>query len=166
MTTPADALDPWDGGETFTATRGALWELLAETAEGAPHMIYGAECLACPETCRMDNNPRPVQAWAIAHTHAHPTHRQYLLTSQKHGRVTPVLHDHHTPRPTARRPEAPAAPPGEPPDPYPSGALRSLLRPAARVLAAVGRYAGLLFVVGLSTACGLVIGTALSTATG
>ncbi|WP_018381915.1 DUF7848 domain-containing protein [Wenjunlia vitaminophila] len=36
-----------------------------------------------------DGDPRSVRAWAIGHTRANPTHRRYLLSTQRRGRVVP-----------------------------------------------------------------------------
>ncbi|WP_431042511.1 hypothetical protein ACQUSR_11695 [Streptomyces sp. P1-3] len=65
--------------------KGAEWILSAEMGEGAPHGIYGVECMACAESSGLvDDDPRPVQVWTINHTRSHPTHRQFLVTAQRH----------------------------------------------------------------------------------
>lgn len=157
MTTPPGELDPWDG-PAFTATRGAEWELVAETAGGAPPSIYGAECLTCPEACRMDGDARPVQAWTIDHTRDRPHHRQYLLTIQRHGRVLPVSREEWVP--------APVAPPVEPHSHARPRRVRPCRAYATRALAALGRLAGPLLIATLSAGCGLVIGIASTTGRG
>lgn len=66
--------------------------LRAETGEGAPKAIYGAECLACTARSGLvDNDPNFVEVWAIEHTRAHSTHRQFLVTTRQHWRVDPFL---------------------------------------------------------------------------
>lgn len=72
--------------------KGAEWVLSAERAEGAPDAIYGAECMTCEaESGLVDDDPKPVEVWALEHTRQHGlAHSQFLVTTQKHWRVDPL----------------------------------------------------------------------------
>ncbi|WP_431044281.1 hypothetical protein ACQUSR_21840 [Streptomyces sp. P1-3] len=75
---------------TDAIIKGAEWVLSPESGEGAPQAIYGVECMTCAQSSGLvDDDPRPVEVWTINHTRAEPTHRQFLVTTQKHWRVDP-----------------------------------------------------------------------------
>jgi len=71
--------------------KAADWTLGEETAEGVPHAIYGAQCVACGAESGLTDNVRlPVEVWALKHTGLNPTHRQFAATVQTYWRVTPA----------------------------------------------------------------------------
>lgn len=71
--------------------KAAEWTLGPETEEGAPEAIYSAVCMACgAEAKPTDNEPLPVEVWAIKHTGLNPTHRQYKAMVETYWRVTPA----------------------------------------------------------------------------
>jgi hypothetical protein len=121
--------------------KGSDLMLSAERAAGAPEAMYAAECMTCPaESAWVDNDPRPVEVWALEHArHSGLTHSQFLVTTQKHWRVDRV----HTaasgaaPRPGGEVVSSAGAPAG------PRG--RSLRRLVARV----GRLSGVLVLAAL-----------------
>jgi hypothetical protein len=85
--------------------KGTDLVLSAERAEGAPEAIYGVECLMCTaESGLVDNDPKPVEVWALEHTrHQGLAHGQFLVTTQKHWRVDPL---HRVPAPGPVVPDA------------------------------------------------------------
>ncbi|WP_442811931.1 DUF7848 domain-containing protein [Streptomyces sp. NBC_01803] len=95
--------------------RGAEWVLSAERAEGAPDGIYGAECLWCGEASPLvDDDSKPVGMWALDHAlRLGLDHGQFLVTSQRHWRVDPVVPAGGAGRPVRERlPRAHARPRG------------------------------------------------------
>ncbi|WKX72688.1 hypothetical protein [Streptomyces sp. XD-27] len=146
-----------------TVIKGAEWMLGPETAEGAPQGIYGAQCITCAqESGLVDDDTRPVGAWAIAHTRENPTHRQFLVTTHRHWRVDPTPPTQPPeptpePEPTHEPPRLPRSHAKPPRTPRLPPALRLAAR---RVLA----YSGVLYLLGMSLACGAAV--ALSLATG
>ncbi|WP_326597114.1 DUF7848 domain-containing protein [Streptomyces sp. NBC_01803] len=101
--------------------RGAEWVLSAERAEGAPDGIYGAECLWCGEASPLvDNDQKPVGMWALDHAlRLGLDHGQFLVTSQRHWRVDPVVPAGDAGRPAGERPPRAHA--------RPRGGVRGLL---------------------------------------
>lgn len=74
-----------------TIIRAAEWTLSAETAEGAPRGIFGAQCITCgEEAAPTDDDRLPVEVWVLQHTGANPDHRQYAATVQTFWRVDPA----------------------------------------------------------------------------
>ncbi|MFI1205620.1 hypothetical protein ACH4VR_40400 [Streptomyces sp. NPDC020883] len=162
-----DALSPWEP-DAFAGVTGAQWALIPETAQGAPRIMYAAECMACPDECWMDDNPRPVEAWTVEHTRSYPKHHQFLLTVQKHGRVIHQDHD-LVPEPSNAPAAAPAPSGWQSPGPRCHARVRPTRRcsvKATRAVAYAGRYVGVVFIVTVSVACGLVLGTALAAGRG
>ncbi|WP_431042403.1 hypothetical protein ACQUSR_11120 [Streptomyces sp. P1-3] len=136
--------------------KGAEWVLTPETSEGAPEAIYGAQCVRCGRERWSDNDPRPIGVWAIDHSRTDPTHCQFLMTTHKHWRVDPNP-SHHT------RPSAHFTPPDAPPQlPRTCHARPRAPRPWLTALRCATtktvHFAGLAVIVGLSAACGFVIG--------
>ncbi len=69
----------------------AEWTLSAETAQGAPSGIFHATCLACgAQSEPVDNEPLPVELWALRHTGRHPRHRQFTFVTESFWRVDPA----------------------------------------------------------------------------
>ncbi|WKX70999.1 hypothetical protein [Streptomyces sp. XD-27] len=148
MSTPPPIIPP--------VTKGADWMLCAETAEGAPEGIFGAQCLRCGDECWWDDDRRPVDAWMIDHTRTDPAHHQFRFTAERFCRVGPVPPPRHgatqvvATAPTSRLPAGVAAH-ARPRTP------RRTAKAVRRALARVGRHAGPLFLVLLtvgSTALG------------
>ncbi|WP_431043745.1 hypothetical protein ACQUSR_18895 [Streptomyces sp. P1-3] len=145
--------------------KGADWMLSAETAEGAPEGIFGAQCLRCGDECWLDDDRRPVEAWMIDHTRTDPAHHQFRFTAERFCRVGPVPPPRHgatqvVPAVPAHRQVATAPmsrlPAGTPAHARPR-APRRAAKAIRRALARVGRCAGPLFLVLLtigSTAIG------------
>lgn len=76
---------------TRSIIRAAEWTLGAETSEGAPTGIYSAECITCGARAQpTDNEPLPVEVWALKHTGLNPSHRQYKSMVETFWRVTPA----------------------------------------------------------------------------
>jgi hypothetical protein len=76
---------------TRSLITAAEWTLGPETAQGAPAGIYSAQCLACGVRARpTDNDPVPVEEWALKHTGLNPTHRQFRATVEGFWRVSPA----------------------------------------------------------------------------
>lgn len=71
--------------------KAAEWTLTEETAEGAPRAIFRVECLTCGgESEMVDNQPLPVEMWAVKHTGLNPSHRQFKLFTEWFWRVVPA----------------------------------------------------------------------------
>ncbi|GAB2876525.1 DUF7848 domain-containing protein [Streptomyces mayteni] len=71
--------------------KAAEWTLTEETAEGAPRAIFRVGCITCgAESEAVDNEPNPVETWALRHTGLNPTHRQFKLTTEWFWRVCPA----------------------------------------------------------------------------
>jgi hypothetical protein len=71
--------------------KAAEWTLGPETGEGAPQAIYSAVCIACgAEAPARDNDPVPVEVWALKHTGLNPTHRQFKSMVETSWQVTPA----------------------------------------------------------------------------
>ncbi|WKX71915.1 hypothetical protein [Streptomyces sp. XD-27] len=172
----ARTADPAGG----TIVKGAEWVLSAETAEGAPRGIFGAQCLRCGDECWMDDDRRPVEAWIIDHTRSDAAHAQFRFTTERFCRVDPAPAA-PAPGPTLTAAAAPAPAPAAAPVSTPghghrpprarahalprtsrSGPARALRRALARTLARARRYAGPLLLVLLvagSTALGALLAT-------
>jgi hypothetical protein len=76
---------------TRSIIKAAQWTLGPETGEGAPQAIYSAVCMACgAEAPASDNDPAPVEVWALKHTGRNPAHRQYKAMVETYWRVTPT----------------------------------------------------------------------------
>ncbi|WP_171114654.1 MULTISPECIES: hypothetical protein [unclassified Streptomyces] len=76
---------------TRSLIREAEWTLGPETGEEAPHAIYSAVCIACgAEAPAQDNDPEPVEIWALKHSGLNPSHRQYKAMVETYWRVTPA----------------------------------------------------------------------------
>ncbi|SOD62097.1 hypothetical protein SAMN06297387_104267 [Streptomyces zhaozhouensis] len=78
--------------------KAAEWTLSEETAEGAPRAIFGVTCVTCAaESGFVDNEPHPIEMWALRHTSLHTGHRLFRLTTEWFLRVDPApgnpLHD-------------------------------------------------------------------------
>ncbi|WP_431042848.1 hypothetical protein ACQUSR_13720 [Streptomyces sp. P1-3] len=136
--------------------KGAEWVLSAETAEGAPEGIFGAQCIRCGEEVWMDNDRRPVQAWMIDHTRGDPAHAQFRFTVERFCRVdpapaTPASGPGHTvlvpAGMTSRRPPGSRAHALPRPARRPASVLRRALARAGRC---AGRYAEALLLVFLA----------------
>ncbi|WP_059008207.1 DUF7848 domain-containing protein [Streptomyces specialis] len=85
--------------------KGAEWVLSAERAQGAPDGIYEARCLWCgAESPMVDDDSRPVGMWALDHTRRLGLeHGQFVVTSQRHWRVDPVVPGGEVRRPVGVR---------------------------------------------------------------
>ncbi|UCM89271.1 DUF7848 domain-containing protein [Streptomyces marincola] len=71
--------------------KAAEWTLAEETAEGSPRAIFRVECVTCgAESEMVDNEPQPVEMWALQHTGRNITHRQFRLTTQWFWHVFPA----------------------------------------------------------------------------
>ncbi|WP_406414844.1 hypothetical protein [Streptomyces sp. NBC_01614] len=76
---------------TRSVIKAAEWTLGAETGDGAPQAIYSAVCMACGvEAPASDNDPAPVEVWALKHTGLNPGHRQYKAMVETYWRVAPA----------------------------------------------------------------------------
>lgn len=76
---------------TRSVIKATEWTLGTETAEGAPRGVYSAVCITCGAEARpTDNEPSPVEVWALKHTGLNPTHRQYKAMVETYWRVTPA----------------------------------------------------------------------------
>ncbi|TDC80425.1 hypothetical protein [Streptomyces hainanensis] len=70
--------------------KAAEWTLTEEAAEGAPRAIFHVACLTCgAESEAVDNQPDPVETWALRHTGLNTSHRQFKLTTEWFWRVVP-----------------------------------------------------------------------------
>ncbi|WP_405804833.1 hypothetical protein [Streptomyces sp. NBC_01187] len=149
---------------TPTILKGTEWSLSAETGLGAPEAIYGVRCMTCAsESGLVDDDPRPVGVWAIDHTRNHPSHRQHLLTTQKHWRVDPTpTRQMPAPEPGSELPPVSSPPAANGSQGRRTRHARRRSALVGRTVAYLGRYAGPLFIVALSAACGFVFGTLLT----
>lgn len=130
--------------------------LVPEAGEGAPDAIYGLECMQCDASSGLvDNDARPVGVWAVDHTLRDPTHRQYLLTIQKHLRVDPIS----IPAPVVDREGAAVVTHTEilcqRQGHRVRQARRRSLGPAERALDLVARIMGSAFLLAIGAGCGL-----------
>lgn len=76
---------------TRSIIKAAEWTLGPETGEGGPQAIYSAVCMACGvEAPASDNDPAPVEIWALKHTGLNPTHRQLKAMVETYWQVTPA----------------------------------------------------------------------------
>ncbi|WP_436748145.1 DUF7848 domain-containing protein [Streptomyces sp. URMC 129] len=67
------------------------WMLTEEIADGAPRPVFHVECLECGARFEaVDNEPEPVEFWALKHTGVNPAHRQFKAVTEWRWRVIPA----------------------------------------------------------------------------
>ncbi|TDC75554.1 hypothetical protein [Streptomyces hainanensis] len=76
---------------TRAIIRAAEWTLTEETGEGAPRAVFRVACVDCGAASEaVDNQPEPVEMWALRHTGLNTTHRRFRLATEWFWRVVPA----------------------------------------------------------------------------